>query len=157
MSTIYLSQNFTLDEAIASDTAARKGIDNTPSQEIIDVMSKAATRLEDVRYLLCRAIHINSWYRCLELNRLLGSKDSSQHIKGEAIDFISPTFGTPLQICKLIVANKALINFDQLILEHTWVHISFAILNSAPRGQVLSLLSNGHYANGLTDKFGTPQ
>ena len=112
--------------------------------------------MEKVRAALGnKPVKIDSWYRSLELNRALKSKDTSQHLKGEAVDFICPTYGTPTQICKLIVDYQNIIRFDQLILEHTWVHISW---NSNPsiaqRGQVLSLLSTGGYANGLTNANG---
>lgn len=151
-----LSDNFTLEEGTSSATATEHGIDNTPSIDTLEVMYKSATKLEKVRALLDKPIHVNSWYRCPELNTAVGSKNTSQHIKGEAIDFVSPAFGTPLDICNIIIANKDLIGFDQLILEHTWVHISFSILSGAPRGQVLSLLTGGKYAVGLTDADGKP-
>jgi hypothetical protein len=102
--------------------------------------------------LLDKSIHVDSWYRCLELNRLLGSKDTSQHVEGKAVDFTCPDFGTPLEICRQLIKFKDLIRFDQLILEHTWVHISFN--SGSSHGEVLSLLATGGYAHGLTDKEG---
>lgn len=152
-----LSEHFSYEEAIASDTADRYDIDNTPDSAQLEVMLKTAVKMEKVRASLGnKSIHVNSWFRNLQLNRALKSKDSSQHLKGEAVDFICPSFGTPLQICKKLMQDQILIGFDQLILEHTWVHISFSILNGKPRGQVVSLLSNGGYAPGLTDKHGKP-
>ena len=152
-----LSEHFSLAEAITSQTAERHGLNNTPSPEVIVVMEKAAVKMEKVRVILNNSpIHVNSWYRGMAVNGYLKSTPTSQHTKGEAIDFICPKFGSPLDICRKIIENKDLIGFDQLILEHTWVHISFSILNSAPRGQVLSLLANGSYAVGLTDKQGKP-
>ena len=156
---IHLSEHFTLDEAIESQTAARLGIDNKPTDlNIITAASKTAVKMEKVRVILgSKPITISSWIRVLELNRAIGSGDGSQHVKGEAVDFICPTFGTPLDICKAIVENKTLIGFDQLILEHTWVHISWnSIPSGEQRGQVLSLLETGKYALGLTDKKGNP-
>jgi zinc D-Ala-D-Ala carboxypeptidase len=156
---ISLSEHFTLDEAIISQTAERLGIDNYPnSQEIITTASKTAVKMEKVRVVLGEvSISINSWIRCLELNRALGSSDSSQHVKGEAVDFICPAFGSPLEICKQLLKNKEVLGWDQLILEHTWVHISWkSTPNSIQRGQVLSLLSDKSYAVGLTDKSGKP-
>lgn len=151
----YLSDHFTLEEATASETAARDGLDNQPAPEVLEVMYKTAVKMEKVRNLLGDLpIHINSFYRSPAVNEAVGSKPSSQHTKGEAVDFICPTFGTPLDICKILIANKDLIGFDQLILEHTWVHISFAILSGKPRSQVLSLLTGGKYSVGLTDKSG---
>ena len=150
-----LSLHFTLSEALKSPTAEHDHIINQPSNSIISVMVMAAAKLEVVRNLLNRPMNISSWYRCPELNAAVGSKPTSQHIKGEAIDFECPEFGTPLEVCKFIVANKDKIQFDQLILEHTWVHISFPITSGeAPRLEVLSLLATGGYSHGLTDKEG---
>ena len=156
MPPILLSEHFTLDEATMSETASRKGIDNShPAPEIITTASKTAVKMEKVRLILGAPITINSWIRCLDLNRALGSKDSSQHVLGEAVDFISPHFGSPLDVCKCLIDNKWAVNFDQLILEHTWVHISWnSTPNAVQRNQVLSLLSGGHYATGLTDMNG---
>lgn len=138
-----------------SQTAARLGIDNSAPEVILPVLQRTATKLEKVRALSGKPISVSSWYRCLALNEALKSKPTSQHIKGEAVDFISPEFGTPLDVCRLIIANVDLIRYDQLILEHTWVHISW---NSNPAGiqrsQVLSLLATGGYANGLTTSSG---
>lgn len=153
-----LSPHFTLEEATISQEASRRGIDNlSPSSEVIEVARKTAFELEIVRSTLNTPIHINSWIRSLNLNRAIGSKDSSQHVLGCAVDFISPSFGSPSRICQYLLGYKDLIRWDQLILEHTWVHISWnfvPILQS--RGQVLSLLSTGGYAVGLVNADGSP-
>lgn len=151
-----LSDNFSLAEATVSEKAERAHFSNTPDSHTIATMYKTAMCMERVLALLAKPIHINSWYRCLHLNRLLGSKDSSQHLVGEAVDFIVPLFGEPVAVCKALIKNSDLIRFDQLILEHTWVHISFAISTGKPRNQVLSLLKNGSYATGLTTNEGVP-
>ena len=157
MNPVKLSDHFSLAEAVMSNTADRMHIDNTPDAVTITIMELTATGMERVRALLGnKPILISSWYRSLQLNRALNSKDTSQHPKGEAIDFICPGFGSPLDICKKIITNKDLIRYDQLILEHTWVHISFAISTGKPKAQVLSLLATGGYASGLTDKKGNP-
>lgn len=156
---ILLSTHFTLEEATLSQEASRRGIDNSnPTPEIITTASKTAVKMEKVRVVLGdKSIGVNSWIRCLELNRALGSKDDSQHVLGEAVDFTCNLYGSPLMVCKKLIEEKVLVNFDQLILEHTWVHVSWkSIPNAVQRGQVLSLLSTGGYANGLTDKSGKP-
>lgn len=154
---IHLSEHFTLQEATESQTASRLGIDNSrPSLEVIATAAKTALSMENVRRILGKPISVSSWIRSLHLNRALGAKDSSQHVLGEAVDFSSP-YGTSLQICQKLLQYKEQINFDQLILEHTWVHISWkATPGSIQRGQVLSLLVDKGYAAGLTDKFGKP-
>lgn len=152
---IYLSDNFTLQEAIFSSIAERLGIDNTKySADVYATARLTAAKMEKVRALLGNVpLHIDSWIRCLELNRALHSKDTSQHILGEAVDFLCPAFGTPAQIAHKIQEYQDLIGYDQLIMEYSWVHISFGARN---RREVLSLLRTGGYTKGITDLDGNP-
>lgn len=158
MTSTYLSTHFTLEEATRSDTALRLGIDNShPTQQVIETARGTAARMERVRVALGAPIEVTSWIRCLQLNRALKSKDTSQHIKGEAVDFRAPAYGSPLRVCRTLVVLRGTIDFDQLILEHTWIHISWSSLPNAKQcGQVLSLLATGGYAVGLTDPSGRP-
>lgn len=155
-----LSPHFTLEEATLSQEAERRGIDNShPSQDIVEVARLTAQKMEMVRTILSFNIPVNSWIRCLLLNRALGSDDTSQHLKGEAVDFICPQFGSPLDICRKLIHAKFMVNFDQLILEHIWVHASWnSDPNAKQRNQVLSLLKkpiNGRkYTDGLTNPDG---
>lgn len=150
-----LTEHFSWAEVEHSDTADAHKIDNTLPASLGYTVINTANCMERVRAALGNnSITVSSWYRSLQVNRLVGSKDTSQHIKGEAVDFICLGFGNPIQICKKLMALKDLIRFDQLILEHSWIHISFAISPASNRGQVLSLLSTGGYAVGLTDTKG---
>lgn len=152
-----LSEHFSIKEATSSATATRNGIHNAIPEAVMPVIIKSALGMERVRAALDnKPITINSWYRCPELNKAVGSTNRSQHIAGEAIDFVCPSFGSAVQIAKRLIQHKDLIRFDQLILEHTWIHISFAISTGKPRNQVLSLLRSGGYATGLTDRQGHP-
>ena len=144
-----ITDHFYWAEVIESDTAARLTIDNTLPVELMNTIISTARKAEKIRALLNEPMKITSWYRSLALNTALLSKPTSQHIKGEAIDFTSPAYGIPLSICKRIVNYRELIPFDQLILEHTWVHVSFLSDPTVkPRGEVLSLLQSGGYATG---------
>lgn len=138
-----LTEHFTLEELIASDIAARHGIDNIPSSPlIISNLKSLAEGLEDVRKLLGKPITINSGYRSLMVNSLLGSKPTSQHTKGLAADFVCPSFGTPKDIIKKIVSSD--IKYDQVILEFDrWIHISFCEEGYKPRKQALIIDSSG--------------
>ena len=120
-----LSAHFTLEEATVSQTAARLGIDNTPPESVIANMKEAALLLELVRMELnSNAIHVSSWYRCPKLNAAVGSKPTSAHLTGWAVDFTCPTFGKPDRIVTRLLASK--VPFDQVIHEFdSWVHISF--------------------------------
>lgn len=133
-----LSLNFTLGEFLRSDTAARKGIDNTPSPEILRALERLAVNLEDVRRLLGVPLHISSGYRCLALNRAIGSKDTSAHVRGLAADFDAPEYGPPADICRAIYASD--IQYDQLIYEFgRWVHLGWARPGEGVRRQVLTI------------------
>ena len=119
-----LSKYFSLRELIFSKIAEDNDIDNTPTPEILEKLKYTASQLDKVRELLGKPVNISSGYRCLQVNRRLGSKDSSQHLKGEAVDFKCELFGNPKRVFEAIKASN--IQFDQLILEfNSWVHISF--------------------------------
>lgn len=70
----------------------------------------------------------------------------SQHCRGEAIDWIAPKFGTPLECCKAIEASD--VRFDQLIYEITWCHTSF-IADNVPRHEVLTIRRGQRAVSGL--------
>ena len=125
-----LSDNFSLNELTKSQTAERKGIDNTPGpnhQE--NLKSLCEMILQPVRDHFGQVVSVSSGYRSPELCVAIGSSTQSQHAKGEAADF--EIFG---------VSNKELadwinenLDYDQLILEYWkesdpnsgWVHCSY--------------------------------
>jgi hypothetical protein len=136
-----LSAHFSLAEFTASETATRKGLDNTPEPEVIETLKLTAAGMEEVRALLGVPIIIHSGYRSPKVNSAIGGAVTSQHCKGEAVDFIAPQFGTPNDVCRAILDST--IAFDQLIDEKGWAHISFS---DAPRHSVLT----AHFGNGKT-------
>lgn len=132
-----LTIHFALAELTHSQTADRRGIDNTPTDEIVENLMSLAQTLERVRVLLgSRPIVISSGYRSPDLNRAVGGARNSAHLYGLAADFICPGYGTPLQICKAIAASG--IDFDQLIQEGTWVHLGLSQPGQKSRRQVLT-------------------
>lgn len=133
---MYLSTNFTLDEFTNSQTAERNGIDNTPPDNMLPTLRQTAYGLELVRTLLNnKPILISSGYRSPALNAAAGGAKGSQHLLGEACDFTCPSYGTPEQVVRAIVASS--IPFDQVIHEFgRWVHISFGSRN---RRQALTI------------------
>ena len=122
-STMNLTEHFTLEELTFSQMAARRGIDNTPSLEVVAHLTTLAEGLENVRTLLGAPIRITSGYRSPALNDAVGGAKNSAHKEGYAADFICPSFGPTISVVKAIDLSD--IRFDQLIYEGTWVHISF--------------------------------
>lgn len=147
---IQLSAHFWLNEFTDSFTAERLGIDNHPDPLAQANLFKVAELMEQVRKLLGgKPIIINSGYRGEALNRAVGGSRVSDHLRGEACDFVCPGFGTPLQICALIA--KSGIKFGQLIWEGSWVHISLPN-RGRDNGQVLTARFQGGkaiYSHGL--------
>jgi hypothetical protein len=137
-----LTDNFTLAEFTASQTASRKGFDNTPPPEVMPNLVRTAKLLEKVRKAVGKPINVTSGYRSKQLNEALGSTEKSQHRVGCAADFKVAGM-TPDEVVKAIVATD--LQYDQLIREFdSWVHIS--VPNSEhdlPKNQTLIIDSQG--------------
>ncbi len=118
-----LTAHFALEELTRSSTAERLAIDNTPSLETVARLTILAMGLEKVRALLGAPLSIDSGYRCPALNKAVGGVPDSAHVQGYAADFICPAYGSPLMIARAIADSG--IDFDQVIQEGTWVHVSF--------------------------------
>ena len=125
-----ISKHISYKEGIYSNTATRKGIDNTPNGEQLDNMELVAEEVfEPLRSYVGGPIKINSFFRCPELNKAIGGSSKSQHCKGQAID-IDDTFGrcTNAEMYHFI---KEHLDFDQIIWEFgdddnpDWVHVSY--------------------------------
>ena len=126
-----LSTNFSLLELTKSQTAERKGIDNTPSTEHQENLKRLCESiLQRVRDHFNRVVSVSSGYRSPELCTAIGSKITSQHAKGEAADF--EIFGlSNKELADYINEN---LDYDQLILEYWkesdpnsgWVHCSYS-------------------------------
>jgi len=137
-----LSPNFTLEELTQSETANRKGLDNTPTEEAKANLVRLARFLEEVRRALGRPIMVNSAYRSPKVNEAIGSKSTSQHCIGCAADIRVPGL-TPDDIVKELL--KTNLEYDQLIREFdSWVHISISNkFADKPRRQVLIIDKSG--------------
>lgn len=123
-----LSENFTLEELIHSNTAERMGIDNVPKDEKVveNLRSLCLEVLQPLRDYVGAPVHINSGYRCPELNMAVGGVKNSQHCRGEAADIriVSPKQGR--EWAAWIEDNC---RFDQMLLERNkngavWLHVS---------------------------------
>ena len=134
-----LSEHFELAEFLVSETAARRGITNEPTPEIIDNLRRLCQLvLEPLRVKLARPVVITSGYRSLALNRAVGGSPTSHHMQGRAADLIVPGI-TPLAVCQ--AASQLKLPCVQIIHEFgRWTHLSVAISNE--RTQLLTAKLN---------------
>jgi len=125
-----MDREVSLKELLFSETATRLNINNEPNEEIlinlqtliIEIINPIVNRFGDIR--------ITSGYRSKELCEAIGSKPTSQHTKGEAVDFEVPNVSNK-EVADWINSNLI---YDQLILEFFnpnqinsgWIHCSFS-------------------------------
>lgn len=132
-----ISKYITYQEATTSQTATRKGIDNTPKENELVAMQLVGIRVFDaVREHFGTPLRVSSFYRSPELNSAIGgSSTTSQHVKGQAIDIQGTGKVTNKMIFDYIKEN---LDFDQLINEFnfSWVHVSY-VSKEKNRKQIL--------------------
>ena len=135
-----LSPHFTLEELTHTD---HRELDNTPNQNEINNLQRLANFLEEVKTALGgKPIMVNSAFRSKQVNDAVGSKDTSQHRIGCAVDIRVPEL-TPDEVVKTIMASG--LAYDQLIREFDrWTHVSIPNTPAAaPRKQVLIIDKQG--------------
>ena len=137
-----LSQHFTLEEMTKSQTASRKGIDNTAPPEVVESLKLLCEHvLEKIRIHFGRPLTINSGYRGPKLNKAIGGAKNSQHMTGQAADIEIAGMDNKVLFCWI----RDNLDFDQLILEYYkpgipdsgWVHVSWN--STGNRKQVLTI------------------
>lgn len=151
-----LSKHFHLDEFLVSETARRKGLSlGIPPQGIIARLQFLVDNcLEPLRLEVKRPIVITSGWRPDWLNKMVGGSASSQHMHGEAVDFIIPGLTTHEVCIKMMELDlQGKLQFDQLIHEFPpqgWVHVSCS--QHQRRGTVLTAVKQNKrtiYLKGL--------
>ena len=128
-----ISKHISYKEGVYSNTATRKGIDNTPNDEQLANMELVAEEIfEPLRTYVGGPIKINSFFRSPDLNTAIGGSSKSQHCKGQAID-IDDTYGR-MTNAEMYHWIKEHLEFDQMIWEFgdddnpDWVHVSYVSL-----------------------------
>ncbi len=127
-----LSNNFSLSEFTDSNTAERRGIDNSPTAEHIhNMVALCENVLQPLRERVGKSIRISSGYRSEALNEAIGGSKTSEHSKGMAADIKLIVGGVNQSqiLYNTIIAMD--IPFRQMIWEFgdddtpNWVHVSF--------------------------------
>jgi hypothetical protein len=135
-----LTEHFTLEELTHTD---HRQYDNTPNDAELENLKRLAEFLEEVKTVLGgKPIMVNSAFRSKQVNDAVGSRDSSQHRIGCAVDFRVPQL-TPDEVVRAIIASN--LPFDQLIREFDrWTHLSIpSIPDAKPRKQALIIDKSG--------------
>ena len=149
-----LSKHFTLEEMTKSMTATRKEINNIPGPgEIKNLGDLCYEVLEPLRAHFDLPVTISSGYRSEALCEAIGSKKTSQHAKGQAVDLEINSIPN-IKTAYWLQNN---VDFDQLIMEFYdkddpaggWIHISYHESGSN-RKQVLTF-DGKKYSEGLPD------
>lgn len=117
---------FTIEELTRSTTARLRGIDNTPSQQVIDNLNALVDNLLDpLREAWGKPLHVNSGYRCRALNKAVGGVPASQHMRGEAADITAGSKDANRELYSLL--KRLNLPVDQAINEKdfSWIHVSY--------------------------------
>ncbi len=122
-----LTSNFTLNELVYSVTAEANKIDNRPNVKVVaNLKALCENVLQPLRdYLGCPFI-VSSGFRCAELNKKVGGRSNSQHLLGEAADFVVPQ----RNLKDVFNYIKGHLKYDQLLFEYDssgnrWIHVSY--------------------------------
>lgn len=161
-----LSPHFCMEEFTKSSTAMKHGIKNTPPQEAVDNLKALCQGcLEPLREALGLPVVITSGYRTKALNSMLAhSSERSQHMLGQAADFyvaepkdlnLEPGTLNPvkpsrrellIKAFRLIILDES-IDFDQLILYPSFIHVSY-VSRERNRRTILLGMRNGKLGYG---------
>lgn len=135
-----LTAHFTIEELTRSDYAVRHGLSNEPVFEARDNLYTLADGLERARAVLETPLLVLSGYRAPKVNAGVGGSKGSAHMRGLAADFVPLDVRSLREACEHLADHADFVDFDQLIHEGDWIHISFS---DQPRHEVLTAMFGG--------------
>ena len=143
-----LSKYVSLAEVTRSDTAKRKGIDNSPTAEHLENLKVICEDVFDkVREHFGVPLFISSGYRSAALNKAIGGSATSDHNLGRALDLDQDGHGNGVTNADVFNYIKSNLDFDQLIWEFgtdknpDWVHVGYR--KGSNRKQILKAVREG--------------
>lgn len=117
-----------ISELIYSDTAHVCNINNMPTIQAIDKMQDLIHYvLQPVRFKF-GAVHVTSGYRCPALNKKVGGAVNSEHIYGQAADFVMCE--RRINLREVFTYIRDYLEYNQLLFERNskgdvWIHVSY--------------------------------
>lgn len=125
---------FSIKELTKSETAKKKGIENTPNAEQVkNIEALIDNLLDPIREQWGAAIYVTSGFRSVALNKAVGGVANSHHLGGYAADLTVKSQAGNKALFEMIRCSK--LRWTQLISEKTtahgcgWVHISYVPSN----------------------------
>ena len=125
---------FSIKELTKSETATKKGIDNTPNAaQVKNLEALIDNLLDPIREQWGAAIYVTSGFRSVALNKVVGGVANSHHLGGYAADLTVKSQAGNKALFDMIRRSK--LKWTQLISENTtpqgcgWVHISYVPSN----------------------------
>ena len=116
---LQISKNFRLSEFLRSASAENNNIHQQYTIDLnvlTNIIYLTSSLLQPLRDYV-GPISITSGYRCAEVNAIVGGAKTSQHLFGQAVDFVCKDFSRAI----LFFKNKT---FDQLIIYDLFIHVS---------------------------------
>ena len=128
-----LSKNLSLNEVTKSNTAERRGIDNSPTEAHIKNLKYVAEKVfQPIREYFGVPIYVSSGYRSQALNEAIGGSPRSFHSHGMALDLDQDGRNKGVSNCDIFYFIKDNLQFTELIWEFgdeyepNWVHVAIA-------------------------------
>ena len=125
---------FSIKELTKSETATKKGIDNTPNTgQVKNLEALIDNLLDPIREQWGAAIYVTSGFRSVALNKAVGGVANSHHLGGYAADLTVKSQAGNKALFEMIRCSD--LRWTQLISEKTtahgcgWVHISYVPSN----------------------------
>jgi hypothetical protein len=132
-----ISTHFTYGQLVTTEhrDLIQKNFDE--GKKYIDNMAKWCKIIgEPIIELLGIVPHINSCFRCPDLNKAVGGSITSQHMMAESGDTTYGTMALKDVFNKVAWSN---ISYSQIIIEYSWIHIGY--------------IDNINYLNKIGQKF----
>jgi hypothetical protein len=135
MTDLRFAPNFPLAELVASSKARELGIVNGPPLGALPRLVATSHMLQRIRAELGVPMTVTSGFRNQAVNRAVGGSITSDHLTGDAADFVAPAFGTPTAIAQHLAPLVSVLGIGQIILEGVkgkqWVHVSTQVPEKA--------------------------
>ena len=136
---------FSIDEMVRSATAKKYGIDNRPSQDILNNLVLFIEKvLDPIREDWGGPISVSSGYRCPELNAKVGGAKTSGHLYGYCADL---QVKGDLRKFSCFVKDwmiKHKMDFDELLYESsggvTWLHFCWIGKDGKQRMKIFDIV-----------------